>query len=273
MEACRLAVVSRGGPRGRRSATCWARPCSASAWARARCGRRIWRVALPRGDLAVLHRHHPALVLRAPGHDAAQRLLLQADARGARSARSRTSRRPRASASRSSRSSPGSGGSTSTPAWSAAAARRRCPAYLAGSALSPKQIIVKLKRHMHGELPGPIHGELIKADELWACTTCMACVQECPAFIDIVRHDHRPAALSHAVRGRAALDRAAVAAEHPARRQPVGAAGRRARWPGPRASTCRCWSRARKWSTSTGSAAPPPTTGATRPSRARWSRS
>lgn len=61
-----------------------------------------------------------------------------------------------------------------------------CPAYMAGTALSPKQIIVKLKRHMNGVLPGPIHGELIKADELWACTTCMACVQECPAFIDIV---------------------------------------------------------------------------------------
>ena len=61
-----------------------------------------------------------------------------------------------------------------------------CPAYMSGSALSPKQIIVKLKRHMHGELPGPIHGALIKAEELWACTTCMACVQECPAFIDIV---------------------------------------------------------------------------------------
>jgi Fe-S oxidoreductase/nitrate reductase gamma subunit len=61
-----------------------------------------------------------------------------------------------------------------------------CPAYMAGTALSPKQIIVKLKRHMHGELPGPIHGALIQAEELWACTTCMACVQECPAFIDIV---------------------------------------------------------------------------------------
>jgi Fe-S oxidoreductase/nitrate reductase gamma subunit len=61
-----------------------------------------------------------------------------------------------------------------------------CPAYMAGTALSPKQIIVKLKHHMHGALPGPIHGELIKAEELWACTTCMACVQECPAFIDIV---------------------------------------------------------------------------------------
>lgn len=61
-----------------------------------------------------------------------------------------------------------------------------CPAYLSGTPLSPKQIIVKLKRHMHGELPGPIHGTLIQAGELWACTTCMACVQECPAFIDIV---------------------------------------------------------------------------------------
>ena len=61
-----------------------------------------------------------------------------------------------------------------------------CPAYLSGTALSPKQVIVKLKRHLRGELPGPIHGELIKPEELWACTTCMACVQECPSFIDIV---------------------------------------------------------------------------------------
>jgi Fe-S oxidoreductase/nitrate reductase gamma subunit len=61
-----------------------------------------------------------------------------------------------------------------------------CPAYMAGTALSPKRVIVKLKRHLHGELPGPIHGTLIQAAELWACTTCMACVQECPAFIDIV---------------------------------------------------------------------------------------
>jgi Fe-S oxidoreductase/nitrate reductase gamma subunit len=61
-----------------------------------------------------------------------------------------------------------------------------CPAYLAGSALSPKRVIVKLKGHLHGQLPGPIHGSLIQADELWACTTCMACVEECPVFIDIV---------------------------------------------------------------------------------------
>ena len=61
-----------------------------------------------------------------------------------------------------------------------------CPAHMAGTKLNPKRIMVKLKGHLHGRLPGPIHGTLIEADELWACTTCMACVQECPAFIDIV---------------------------------------------------------------------------------------
>ncbi len=61
-----------------------------------------------------------------------------------------------------------------------------CPAYISGSALNPKRIIVKLKRYMLDGDTRPIHGEVIQADELWACTTCMACVQECPAYIDIV---------------------------------------------------------------------------------------
>lgn len=61
-----------------------------------------------------------------------------------------------------------------------------CPAYLSGSALNPKAVIVKLKRYMLDGDTRPLHGEVIAADELWACTTCMACVQECPAHIDIV---------------------------------------------------------------------------------------
>jgi Fe-S oxidoreductase/nitrate reductase gamma subunit len=61
-----------------------------------------------------------------------------------------------------------------------------CPATMSGSALNPKAIIVKLKRYMLDGDTRPIHGEIIKADELWPCTTCMACVQECPAHIDIV---------------------------------------------------------------------------------------
>jgi Fe-S oxidoreductase len=61
-----------------------------------------------------------------------------------------------------------------------------CPATMSGSALNPKAVIVKLKRYMLSGDTRPIHGEVIHPDELWACTTCMACVEECPAHIDIV---------------------------------------------------------------------------------------
>jgi len=64
-----------------------------------------------------------------------------------------------------------------------------CCSQLSGSVLSPKRIIGKLKATMHAGEEGrsrPLHGDLISAGELWACTTCMACVQECPARIDIV---------------------------------------------------------------------------------------
>lgn len=66
-----------------------------------------------------------------------------------------------------------------------------CCARRSGAALDPKQIIVKLKRYMHEgggrSIEGrALHGDLIGADELWACTTCAACVEVCPARIDIV---------------------------------------------------------------------------------------
>ena len=61
-----------------------------------------------------------------------------------------------------------------------------CPAYLAGTPLSPKQIILKLRDLMHAPAGRAIHGDTITAAELWACTTCLACVEACPAFIDIV---------------------------------------------------------------------------------------
>lgn len=61
-----------------------------------------------------------------------------------------------------------------------------CPAHLSGTPLSPKRIIVKLRDLMHEGGDRAIHGETIAPEELWACTTCMACVEACPAFIDIV---------------------------------------------------------------------------------------
>jgi Fe-S oxidoreductase/nitrate reductase gamma subunit len=61
-----------------------------------------------------------------------------------------------------------------------------CPAYLAGTPLNPKQIILKLRALMHHPDGRAIHGDTITAGELWACTTCNACVEACPAFIEIV---------------------------------------------------------------------------------------
>jgi Fe-S oxidoreductase/nitrate reductase gamma subunit len=61
-----------------------------------------------------------------------------------------------------------------------------CCAQISGGPLSPKKLIGKLKRYMHEGDTRPLHGEIVTPEELWACTTCMACVQECPARIDIV---------------------------------------------------------------------------------------
>ena len=73
-----------------------------------------------------------------------------------------------------------------------------CPAYMSGTPLNPKQIIVSLSGQLREEVSGPFivddssgeimvgQGLLIEPDALWACTTCMACVEICPAFIEIV---------------------------------------------------------------------------------------
>ncbi len=91
-----------------------------------------------------------------------------------------------------------------------------CPAHAAGSDLSPKYIITKLHDLMrqepirfkdgtvkltadldpgeHGKGEGgaidveriPLYGNLFTENELWSCTTCYACVHECPAMIEHV---------------------------------------------------------------------------------------
>lgn len=79
-----------------------------------------------------------------------------------------------------------------------------CPASSTDKALSPKMIEVKLQDYSKQFLipvlpfmkaapapadgganePGALHGTVITAQELWDCTTCMACVQACPVGID-----------------------------------------------------------------------------------------
>jgi len=62
-----------------------------------------------------------------------------------------------------------------------------CPATAAGTKLSPMHLILKLKNYeLSLESDRRLHGDTIDAEELWACTTCRACVQECPVLIQHV---------------------------------------------------------------------------------------
>lgn len=76
-----------------------------------------------------------------------------------------------------------------------------CPAHLSGKVLSPREIVLELRDHANREFPTlslkgrgwraapgegqkQIIGYSVKPEEIWACTTCMACVEACPVFID-----------------------------------------------------------------------------------------
>ncbi len=63
-----------------------------------------------------------------------------------------------------------------------------CPAWTTGKPLTPKGVIIDLRDHMRlvadGEESRTMVGEVISHDVLWACTTCGACHQECPIFIE-----------------------------------------------------------------------------------------
>lgn len=60
-----------------------------------------------------------------------------------------------------------------------------CPAFGAGTPLSPKKLILSLRDALHhnGSQPSLV-GEAIPKDVLWSCTTCGACVHECPVLIE-----------------------------------------------------------------------------------------
>ena len=75
-----------------------------------------------------------------------------------------------------------------------------CPAATTGKQLSPREIIVNIRKRTEDKAPlmiakTPEDNEVmqktlvhnyIKDEELWACTTCMACVYECPVTIEHV---------------------------------------------------------------------------------------
>ncbi|HEX3035877.1 MAG TPA: heterodisulfide reductase-related iron-sulfur binding cluster [Thermodesulfobacteriota bacterium] len=73
----------------------------------------------------------------------------------------------------------------------------QCPAWHTNKVLSPREIVVKLRHYAVSEGERILAGETLSEeemeipnekwvtpDELWACTTCNACVEQCPLLID-----------------------------------------------------------------------------------------
>ena len=75
-----------------------------------------------------------------------------------------------------------------------------CPARASGAPLSPRDLILELREHAESTLggrswlreapkrpaDGVVTGTVIRAETLWACTTCLACVEACPVGIEHV---------------------------------------------------------------------------------------
>jgi Fe-S oxidoreductase len=66
----------------------------------------------------------------------------------------------------------------------------QCPAWHTDKPLSPKLLIMAMRDHALTKVPSdqPIVGDVITQDVLWSCTTCGACVNECPVDIEHVDH-------------------------------------------------------------------------------------
>ena len=83
----------------------------------------------------------------------------------------------------------------------------QCPAWNTGKPLSPKLVITALRDHAWAKAPyllaedrdalseaeraeagKALIGDVIDPDALWSCTTCGACVQQCPVDIEHIDH-------------------------------------------------------------------------------------
>jgi len=81
--------------------------------------------------------------------------------------------------------------------------QENCPAFLTEKPLNPKEVIVNLKgafletsrpflqklrswgsENENGQQERPLIGEVVPEDAIWSCTTCMACVEQCPMYIE-----------------------------------------------------------------------------------------
>ncbi|MGA2527967.1 MAG: (Fe-S)-binding protein [Acidimicrobiales bacterium] len=62
----------------------------------------------------------------------------------------------------------------------------QCPAWNTGKDLSPKLVIMDLREALLGNSHEALVPNVISEEVLWACTTCGACVEQCPVDIEHV---------------------------------------------------------------------------------------
>ena len=79
--------------------------------------------------------------------------------------------------------------------------QEQCPATSSGKPLNPKKVIQDFKKHLLAVGPGLLKtkgkaeaspaspgkvlpGEVVTEDEIWACTTCRACDEVCPLYVE-----------------------------------------------------------------------------------------
>lgn len=58
-----------------------------------------------------------------------------------------------------------------------------CPALISGKPLSPRKVIRNIREQTENPSLALLEDE-ITPDEMWACTTCMACVEQCPVYVE-----------------------------------------------------------------------------------------
>ncbi len=69
-----------------------------------------------------------------------------------------------------------------------------CPAYAAGRPLAPRFLTIKARDYAFQQYPvfgkahnsRPLVGTIYSEDEIWSCTTCGACEEECPLLIEYI---------------------------------------------------------------------------------------
>jgi len=70
-----------------------------------------------------------------------------------------------------------------------------CPAYLSDKPLTPKKLVLDLKEHLYEVYSIPFVGkpaeprrdmltDVMTEDVIWACTTCRACQEVCPVYVE-----------------------------------------------------------------------------------------